>query len=232
VLNVGSNPSKEEVGSSDSDSEEDDSDSSDDSVNDSDSSIHPARADSQDVNQANLHVHLQLLNHQSDVDEIHEIKTTPIFTEPVRKHGCSLGAGHEEKLFTQFGLLAGNATSADEPAEDPRIFYNVSAPSSIFICGSQGSGKSHSLSCLMENCLVQTPANQLPRPLTGIVFHYDTFISDNAGSPCELAWLSSNKSVQVRVLCPPTNITTAKVRLSLFTVAPFPVLGPPRILRA
>jgi len=53
----------------------------------------------------------------------------------------------------------------------------------------------------------------LPRPLTGIVFHYDTFISDTGGSPCEAAWLSSNPNVKVRVLCPPTNTRTMKVRI-------------------
>ena len=58
---------------------------------------------------------------------------------------------------------------------------------------------------------METAANVLPRPLTGIVFHYDTFISDNGGSPCEVAWLSSNTAVNVRVLCPPTNIGTIKV---------------------
>jgi hypothetical protein len=40
---------------------------------------------------------------------------------------------------------------------------------------------------------------------------YDTFISDTGGSPCEVAWLSSNEDVNVRVLCPPTNIGTIKV---------------------
>lgn len=107
-------------------------------------------------------------------------------------------------MFSQYGVIASKARSADVEADDI-LFYNVAAPSSTFICGSQGSGKSHTLSCLLENCLIPSDANELPNPLTGIVFHYDSFISDTAGSPCEAAFLSTHDDVQVRVLCAPTN---------------------------
>jgi len=157
--------------------------------------------------EAILSAHLGLLNHQPALDELNEIKTTPIFTEPVRKYALSLaGKGATEKPFSQYGLLAGDISpNREDPSTDPRLFWNITAPSSFFICGSQGSGKSHTLSCLLENALAPCKANVLPRPLTGIVFHYDTFISDSGGSPCEVAWLSSNKDIDVRVLCPPTN---------------------------
>lgn len=88
----------------------------------------------------------------------------------------------------------------------------MTAPSSIFICGSQGSGKSHTLSCLLESCLIPEPRlGRLPNPLTAIVFHYDTFVSDTGGTPCEAAYLASDPRVKVRVLCAPTNINTIKV---------------------
>jgi len=45
-------------------------------------------------------------------------------------------------------------------------------------------------------------------PLTGLVFHYDAFISDDGQSPCEAAFLSSDSSIKIRVLCSPTNIKT------------------------
>ncbi|KAK3898235.1 hypothetical protein C8A05DRAFT_47385 [Staphylotrichum tortipilum] len=157
-----------------------------------------------------LNTHLKLLQRRPELDELKEIMTTPIFTEAVRKHALSLSTIMETP-FTQYGLLGGDLTGAtDEGAVDPRIFWNVAAPSSFFICGSQGSGKSHTLSCLLENALAACTANVLPRPLTGIVFHYDTFTSDSGGSPCEAAWLSSNANIKVRVLCPPTNIRTLK----------------------
>jgi hypothetical protein len=123
----------------------------------------------------------------------------------------------------QCGLLAeillerGDAVATlppDQDDADTRLFFNITTPSSIFICGSQGSGKSHTLSCLLENCLAVSDATVLPRPLSALLFHYDTFISDDGGSPCEAAFLASLPGVRVRVICAPTNLTTIKVCLS------------------
>ena len=158
-----------------------------------------------------LNRHLDLLQRRPGLDELNEIKTTPLFTEAVRRYAVSLAGTGGEKPFSQYGLLAGHVTGSTDDGADPRIFWNIAAPSSFFICGSQGSGKSHTLSCLLENALAPCKANVLPRPLTGIVFHYDTFISDSGGSPCEVAWLSSNPDIKVRVLCPPTNVGTMRV---------------------
>lgn len=72
------------------------------------------------------------------------------------------------------------------------------------------------MSCLLENSLLPSEANELPHPLTGIVFHYDTFISDNGGSPCEAAFLSNKPKIKVRVLCAPTNTATIKATYSRF----------------
>jgi Cdc6-like AAA superfamily ATPase len=126
--------------------------------------------------------------------------------------------GQTGDVFTQYGLLAGRSSENDaKPTDcdfDPRLFYNIAAPSSVFICGSQGTGKSHTLACLLENCLVPSEVNVLPRPLTGVVFHYDTFNSDTGGLPCEAAHLSTSSSVKVRVLCSPTNIRQIRVSTS------------------
>ncbi|OAQ95714.1 hypothetical protein LLEC1_04041, partial [Akanthomyces lecanii] len=162
--------------------------------------------------------HMELL--RSNTNEPHvEICNTPIFNTIVRNQASELSKpvdGNSTTLtpFTQYGLLGGispnnlgevDFDSQRRAGSDPRLFYNVATPTSIFICGSQGSGKSHSLSCLLENCLLPSVANVLPRPLTGIVFHYDTFNSDVGGTPSEAAYLSSNPNVKVRVLCAPTN---------------------------
>lgn len=155
--------------------------------------------------------HFRLLEHRQEEDELNEIKATPIFTEAVREYAHSLAANLKDKPFSQYGLLAGDISGLTPASSDNRLFWNISAPSSFFICGSQGSGKSHTLSCLLENALAPGPATTLPRPLTGIVFHYDTFVSDTGGSPCEAAWLATNKGIKVRVLCPPTNVSTLKV---------------------
>ncbi|RDL33071.1 Uncharacterized protein BP5553_08510 [Venustampulla echinocandica] len=151
--------------------------------------------------------HLHLLRKRPSQDELLETTTSPIFTMPVLKiTEKSLSQGAPEP-FPQYGLLGGLVDVLQNKEQsilrnelhndqDPRIFFNVAAPSSTFICGSQGSGKSHTLSCLLENCLSRSDAGPLPKPLTGIVFHYDTFISDDGGSPCEAAFLSSNPQIQ------------------------------------
>ncbi|KUI62594.1 hypothetical protein VP1G_09702 [Cytospora mali] len=146
-------------------------------------------------------------------DRFHEIKSAPIFTEAARINIDSKATSSKDQVFSQYGLLAGVESGADT---DEMLHFNIAAPSSIFICGSQGSGKSHTLSCLLENCLFPSQANELPRPLTGIVFHYDTFISDDSGSPCEAAFLSTNPLVNVRVLCAPTNVKTIKQTYARF----------------
>ncbi len=134
-------------------------------------------------------------------------------------------AQQQRSLISQYGLLARvmrttsqQTTQDSNNASESRLFFNTSVPSSTFICGSQGSGKSYTLSCLLENCLARSDATVLPRPLTCLLFHYDEFISDNAGSPCEAAFLASVSGVKVRVLCSPTNIATIKVSI-LYAIA-------------
>jgi len=166
-----------------------------------------------------LEYHLSLLTTAPTQHEFHELTSAPIFTKPVLDHAEMIGEDEAEEAFPQYGLLAGiseklTPTGSSE-AGDPRVFVNIAAPSSTFICGSQGSGKSHTLSCLLENSLVQSGANKLPKPLCGVVFHYDSFISDDGGSPCEAVFLSSNPEIKVRVLCSPTNIQTIKVCIVL-----------------
>ncbi|KAI1153844.1 hypothetical protein F4825DRAFT_460785 [Nemania diffusa] len=155
---------------------------------------------------------LQLLRHDSTIDELGEVNTAPLFTHGVLEHACHLGAPTSTPPFSQYGLLAGDVQSLkDTSSKDPRIFYNVATPSSVFICGSQGSGKSHTLSCILENCLIESETlGRLPRPLTGIVFHYDDYASDSRVAPCEAAYLASDPAVSVRVLCSPTNISVIK----------------------
>jgi hypothetical protein len=158
--------------------------------------------------------HLHMLMQQPTEGKLNELTAAPIFTAPVAKYARNLSMRAGTPGFTQYGLIGGDShLLANKPSleADPRLFFNVSAPSSVFICGSQGSGKSHTLSCLIENCLLQSEVGELPHPLTGVIFHYDTFSSDAGGSPCEAAYLSSHKGMSVRVLCPPTNVTTIKV---------------------
>ena len=131
--------------------------------------------------------------------------------------------GQTSPSLSQFGLLGcclgGSAALPTPPPvlgdlSDSRLFCNTTTPSSTFICGSQGSGKSHTLSCLLENYLAASDAARLPHPLTALVFHYDTFVSDDTGVQSETAFLASLSGIRVRVLCSPTNTSTIKVCLA------------------
>ncbi|KAI9751891.1 MAG: hypothetical protein M4579_005848 [Chaenotheca gracillima] len=113
-------------------------------------------------------------------------------------------------LFPLFGLLGGGLEHAGERSlavestfdqSDPRLFLNVNSPWSTFVCGSQGSGKSHTLSCMLENCLSSSRVlGNLGEPLAGLVFHYDY----DSEQKCEAAFVHSDDS-PVRVLVPPSN---------------------------
>ncbi|KAI0399440.1 hypothetical protein F4802DRAFT_610865 [Xylaria palmicola] len=149
---------------------------------------------------------LQLLRRATADNKLSEVNTAPLFTPPVLQYARRQGVTASTKSLSQYGLLAGDVKLLETPDEDPRIYYNVASPSSVFICGSQGSGKSHTLSCILENCLIPSRRiGHLPRPLTGIVFHYDDYTSDSQVAPCEAAYLGSDPAVKVRVLCSPTN---------------------------
>ncbi|OQE47504.1 hypothetical protein PENCOP_c001G04231 [Penicillium coprophilum] len=116
-----------------------------------------------------------------------------------------------ERTYPQYGLLGlRNRSVGNAPAQDDLVYANVSAPWSAFICGSQGSGKSHTLSCLLENSLIaSSPAGKLSSPLAGLVIHYDNFTAFSSTQLCEAAYLHSS-DIPVRVLVSPTNYLAMK----------------------
>lgn len=168
-----------------------------------------------------LEYHLSLLKLESPEEQLEEASLAPVFTGHIFSRCCDLSLSNPVDEVSQYGLLARITKVNGSDSEvldnkstwekDPRLFFNVSSPSSTFICGSQGSGKSHTLSCILEGCLISSKAGSLQNPLTAVVFHYDTFICDNGGSPCEAAFLASNPNIKVRVLCAPTNLRTIQV---------------------
>jgi hypothetical protein len=97
--------------------------------------------------------------------------------------------------------------------QDPRdalVYANINAPWSTFICGSQGSGKSHTLACMLENSLMaRSRTGILTTPLTGLVLHYDKFTGIESGQLCEAAYLCSS-GIPVRVLVSPSNFKHMK----------------------
>ncbi|KAK6971319.1 p-loop containing nucleoside triphosphate hydrolase protein [Favolaschia claudopus] len=134
-----------------------------------------------------------------DVDILHhQLITSPLLTySALERHPLDFPSR------ALLGTIAGDS-------ESERLYVNTNSPSSVIICGVQGAGKSHTVSCLLESALIQDPRiGTLPEPLSALVFHFDT---QDANRPCEAAFLSSpaahlNNVVlpQVTVLC--SNIT-------------------------
>ena len=149
-----------------------------------------------------------------------EIRTTPLFSAGVLAGvlNSPVPAANADSL-PQYGLLAqrlstyGNSESgvhsdattkekfSTEPNDD-RLFINVNTPWSAFICGSQGSGKSHTLACMLEAALIPSRLGKLPRPLAGMVFHYDKFSGFTSSQVCEAAYLCSS-GIRVKVMVSP-----------------------------
>jgi hypothetical protein len=130
-------------------------------------------------------------NHQE------ELRTAPLLWWDVKEHlNNKVGSAC---TVQQYAVL-GHATSAtDEPSKP--VLLNTNSPWSAFLCGSQGSGKSHTLSCMLENCLLDAPELGVnPNPLAGLVLHYD---GSRGSGVCEAAYLCS--SVKTTVLVSASN---------------------------
>ena len=81
------------------------------------------------------------------------------------------------------GALLGHLLSGQEA-----VYLNTHEPFCFATVGVQGAGKSHTLSCVLESCLVPFESGNivnLKKPMTSLVLHYD----DNLSSICESAGL-------------------------------------------
>ncbi|RPA82414.1 hypothetical protein BJ508DRAFT_238040 [Ascobolus immersus RN42] len=97
----------------------------------------------------------------------------------------------EDVLDANFASIPQYALLGVDRHSQRNMYLNTNIPSSAYICGLQGSGKSHTLSCLLENALIQSPAlGKLSEPLSGVVLHYSQFTSAQYFHPCEAAFLS------------------------------------------
>ena len=145
---------------------------------------------------------------QSSGPQQEEIMTTPLFSWSVLKStrvAARLQPRRDieaKSALVQYGLLGTESRKLQQSTVDP-IFLNINAPWSAFICGSQGSGKSHTLACMLESCLLPRPEiGKLPKPLPVVVFNYGVH---SAGAVCEAAYLCS-AGISVNVLVSPSNL--------------------------
>jgi hypothetical protein len=100
-------------------------------------------------------------------------------------------------VVAQYGLLGFDLENTDDDDNAEPILLNTNVPGSVFLCGSQGSGKSYTLSCMLENHLLKDATVGVQRQtIPGFVFHYD---ANGQTSLAEAASLCS-RGIKVRVL--------------------------------
>lgn len=95
-------------------------------------------------------------------DGSEEAKLAPMFSRDVLE-SC-------RNVLPQYGLLG----IQRESFENPRIYINTNAPFSGIISGLQGKGKSHTLSVILESCLIKNRrVGKMEQPLSAMVCHVD-----------------------------------------------------------
>lgn len=137
-----------------------------------------------------------------------ELLMTPLFSFRVRENASLKYEASELKdpknPFPQYGVLGQTVQEEgqlDEDLETRGIMLNTNSPWSAFICGSQGSGKSYTLSRMLENCLMKdNRIGKLDQPLAGIVFNQNRHF----GPICKAAYLCT-AGVKVKVLVSPSS---------------------------
>ncbi|KAJ4346476.1 uncharacterized protein N0V89_010405 [Didymosphaeria variabile] len=121
----------------------------------------------------------------SGTDHQAEIRHAPLADEGIFRSRSTIS------LIPQFGLMGTHDQNIDNASS--KLFLNTNVPFSAFVCGVQGSGKSHTTSCILENCLIPSKnLGVLQEPLSALVFSYGLFTGDGAGfSISEAAFLGA-----------------------------------------
>ena len=102
----------------------------------------------------------------------------------------SLGDQSAASSFKEMSLL-GHLTANDAVSNGEPVFLNTNEPFCLTTIGVQGAGKSHTLACVLESCLMSCKVDaeviRLQKPMTALVLHYD----QSTTSVCEAAGLLS-----------------------------------------
>ncbi|KDQ29197.1 hypothetical protein PLEOSDRAFT_1112157 [Pleurotus ostreatus PC15] len=145
--------------------------------------------------------------------ESHDMNTAPL----MMRDAYMLGVGNNNT--TQYGVLGKTLTVGSpngyESFQDSRLYVNTNAPFSAVVCGVQGSGKSHTVSVMLENMFISGVGaiGKLHKPLSGLVLHYGE--GGTGGRPCEVAWLAVSKfrtvkPAPVKVYVSPSSLNTMR----------------------
>ena len=110
-----------------------------------------------------------------------ELESTkaPLFSTDVALHLGRIPSKQYGLLGEEISEPVIDLLTSEVQEKRPNLIYaNHSEPWSAFICGVQGSGKSHSLATLVENCLLTDhQIGNVPNPLTAMAFHFDPYSS-------------------------------------------------------
>jgi hypothetical protein len=152
---------------------------------------------------------LKLLHLDSDKGPVngedssnHGIRNAVLFSDDILEN-------YGQDLLPQYGLLGSCYATSSNKTAGSRLFLNTNIPFSAFICGVQGSGKSHTSTCMIgkclttapqttssylviENCLISTPIlGVLQKPLSALVFNFAEYTSRSNFRPSEAAFLAA-----------------------------------------
>ncbi|KAJ3967831.1 hypothetical protein EV361DRAFT_462620 [Lentinula raphanica] len=139
--------------------------------------------------------------------EVHELRDAPIIMrDALMRTG----------VLEQYGVLgravACHFKNEEHIFQDPRIYFNTNAPMSTLVCGVQGSGKSHTVSVLLENMFISNSSllGTLTKPLCGLVLHFGE--GGVGGGPCEAAYLGVASHPSIKA--PPVKVYVSKSSLN------------------
>ena len=166
--------------------------------------------------------HLSVGDECNKSSKFTELQSTPVFSLHAKYSWNAKGQSSEPEEdfedipfeqssstgpFAQSALLGHHSGEHEYIGKNEPIMLNTGAPNSTFICGSQGSGKSYTLSCMLENCLLPDPDyGSVANPVAGLAFNYD---AEGGDSLAEVATLCS-RGIDVKVLVSASNFAKLK----------------------
>ncbi|KAF8454160.1 hypothetical protein BGX38DRAFT_1129393 [Terfezia claveryi] len=163
-----------------------------------------------------------------------DVETALLFSSQLLHSGNNRDYSQRPLQYGLLGRLRQRRGDQEQQYLDARVFLNTNIPGSFFICGLQGSGKSHTLATLLENYLIPSPQiGVLDRPHSVLVLHFGESTSGWAFRPCEAAYLAQpsmraifspeSQLPKVKVFVPPSsyyNLAAAYKEVPNVTVHP------------
>ncbi|KIM46031.1 hypothetical protein M413DRAFT_23823 [Hebeloma cylindrosporum] len=155
---------------------------------------------------------------KSDVAK-HDLLTAPLMTREA--HMMRASDGYPAQYGVLGKVLSIYSKGQKEVLDDQRLYLNTNAPFSAIVCGVQGSGKSHTVSTMLECMLISNfpPIGSLKKPLSGLVLHYGE--GGLNALPNEAAWLSSSLSSQASGLPVRVYVSRASLQTMRTVYSPF-----------